>query len=89
MALGAQRANVLWLVLRESALLVIVGLPVGVLLALASTRFVRSQLFGLTPSDPLTMASAAGVLAMVAMIAAYIPARRAMKVDPVVALRNE
>lgn len=89
MALGAQRVNVMWLVMRESALLLVVGLPIGVLLALGSTRFVRSQLFGLSASDPLTIASAAGALAVIAMIAAYLPARRAMNVDPVVALRNE
>jgi predicted permease len=89
MALGAQRSYVLWLVMRESAILVAFGLPTGALLALASTRLIRNQLFGLSPSDPFTIVLAASVLAGIAMIAGYIPARRAMKVDPMVALRYE
>jgi ABC-type antimicrobial peptide transport system permease subunit len=89
MALGAEKANVILLILREAAALVLVGVAVGVPLALALGRFVASLLFNLTPSDPATLLGAAAILAGAALAAAYLPARRAAGVDPMVALRWE
>jgi predicted permease len=89
MALGAQPGDVRQMVLREAVLLVILGVALGVPAALLGSRALASMLFGLTPSDPTSMAMAIGILAFVAAIAAYIPARRATKVDPMVALRYE
>jgi predicted permease len=88
-ALGAQPSRVLWLVMKECALLVAAGLAIGIPLTLASTRIVASQLFELSPMDPLTIALASVALAIVAAIAGFVPARRAMRVDPMVALRYE
>jgi len=88
-ALGAERASVLWLVLREVAFLTVVGILVGVPGALGLSRLVRSQLFGIEPTDPLTLAVAAMTLATVGLIAGYIPARRAAGTQPVLALRYE
>jgi ABC-type antimicrobial peptide transport system permease subunit len=89
MALGAQPKNVQWLVLRETILLVLIGVAIGLPVALASTRLISSQLFGLKPTDPLTIAMATLLLLCVAAIAGYLPARRASRVDPMVALRHE
>lgn len=89
MALGAQRQNVLWLVLREALTLVLIGIVIGVLASLAATQTASSLLFGLKPNDPLTIALATGLLLTVAFFAAYLPARRAAQVDPMVALRDE
>jgi predicted permease len=89
MALGAARANVIWMVMREVLLLVAIGVIVGVIAALALTRVVQSQLFGLTPHDPLTLALATAALAFVACAAGYIPALRASRLDPMAALRYE
>ena len=88
-ALGAERVAVVWMVLREVAFLTIVGIAVGVPGALGLSRFVRSQLFGIEPSDPMTLTIAAVSLAVVALFAGYIPARRAASVQPVLALRYE
>jgi predicted permease len=88
MALGAERRAVTWMVLRQSLLLVAAGLALGLPAALTSTRFVESLLFGLTPADPMVLAAAAGLLAFVSALAAYVPARRAARVDPLVALRQ-
>jgi ABC-type antimicrobial peptide transport system permease subunit len=89
MALGAARGNVIWLVMREVLLLVAIGVVAGVTASLALTRVVQSQLFGLTPHDPLTLGFATGVLALVACAAGYLPALRASRLDPMAALRYE
>ncbi len=89
MALGAGRSNVLWLVMREILVLVSLGLAIGVPAALAGDRLVSSMLFGLSPTDPATLLAAPIILLAVATLAGYLPARRASKVDPMVALRYE
>jgi ABC-type antimicrobial peptide transport system permease subunit len=88
-ALGATRANVLGLVLRQSLMLVACGLVIGVPAALLLTRWMTSLVFGLSPRDVPTIAMAVTMLAVVALGAALIPARRAASVDPMVALRVE
>jgi len=88
-ALGAARGEVIWLVMREVLLLVAIGVIAGVTASLALTRVVQSQLFGLTPHDPLTLGLATAALALVACAAGYIPALRASRLDPMVALRYE
>ena len=87
LALGAQTRTLLWMVLRESVVLLAIGLAVGLPLTLASTRLIREQLFGLSAMDPMTFAVAIGVVAAMTLLAAWLPARRATKVDPMVALR--
>ena len=89
MALGAERRQVLWMVLRESLALVSAGIAIGLPMAFAATRYVSSQLYGVKPTDPATIAAATMALAAVAVLASYIPARRATKVDPMMALRYE
>ena len=89
MALGAGRVNVLWLVMREILVLAALGIAIGVPAALASNRVVSSMLFGLSPTDPAIMLAAPAILMAVAMLAGYLPARRASRVDPMVALRYE
>jgi predicted permease len=89
MALGARQADVLWLVLREASVLVLVGVVVGLLAATAMSRLISSMLFGLTPADPMALIIATSALLAVAWLAALLPARRASKVDPIVALRCE
>jgi putative ABC transport system permease protein len=89
MALGANPGDVLRLVLWQGLKLVSFGLLFGVSTALAMTRFMSSLLFGVTATDPVTFVSVVIVLTLVALTACYIPARRAMSVDPIVALRHE
>jgi ABC-type antimicrobial peptide transport system permease subunit len=89
MALGAQRQDVLRLVMRESMILVAIGVAAGVAIALAASRFLATLLFGLAPTDVVTMLLAIGVMVLVSAIAGYLPARRASRVDPMVALHYE
>jgi ABC-type antimicrobial peptide transport system permease subunit len=89
MALGAQPRSVRWMVLRENSATVLAGVIVGLAGAIAAARLVRTQLFGLEPNDPTTLAVSAAVLMAMALGAAYIPAARASKVDPIRALRHE
>lgn len=89
MALGADRGRVVRLVLREAALLLVAGLAIDTGLALWAGRAASAMLFGLKPTDPATFAAAIGLLAVVALIASYAPARRASRVEPMQALREE
>ena len=89
MALGANRADVMRLVLGEGLKMALIGLGAGLAAALGLTRLMASQLFGVTPQDPLTFGAVAVVLMLVAVLACYLPARRAVQVDPMVALRYE
>ena len=89
LALGAGANQVLKLVLKDGMTLALVGIALGLLGAFALTRLMASLLFGVGAKDPATFISVAAFLALVAFIACYIPARRATKVDPLVALRNE
>jgi putative ABC transport system permease protein len=88
-ALGATRRDVLGLVLREGLLLTLIGLVAGIMLALGLTRLLAGLLYGVRPHDPLTFAALSLLLGAVALVATYIPARRATKLDPMVALRHE
>ena len=89
LALGARKSDVLWLITKECLILVVVGLVTGVPIALASTRMIASQLFGIGATDPATLTAAAVLLVLAALAASYVPARRATRVDPMVALRYE
>ena len=89
MALGAERGRVLWLVLREVAAMALAGIVGGLAAALWLTRQVQSQLYGLSPNDPLTLGIAMGLLAAVAIASGYIPARRATTIDPMIALKQQ
>jgi len=88
-ALGAAPKEVMSLVLKQGMALVIVGLAIGSVLSLLVARFLKSQLLGVEPSDPLTIITVVLLLIVVALVASFLPARRAMKVDPLVALRHE
>ncbi len=89
MALGASRNGMLILVLGQAIFMVVAGTAIGLVAALGLTRLMKTLLFGVRASDPLTFAGVAILLTLVALAACYIPARRAMRVDPMVALRYE
>jgi ABC-type antimicrobial peptide transport system permease subunit len=89
LALGAGRGDVQWMVLRESLWMVTAGLVVGIPAALALTQLVRESLYGVEPNDPLSFIAAGALMVVVAAVAAWIPARRAARVDPMRALRCE
>jgi putative ABC transport system permease protein len=89
MAMGAQAADVLRMVVGQGMKLAIAGTVIGVALAVAIARVISSMLFGVTARDPLTFAATSLVLISVALLACYLPARRAAKVDPTIALRHE
>ena len=89
LTLGAQRSEILRLVLRDVAIVLAVGLPIGLFAAAAAGKFVKTMIYGLAPRDLATMAGAATVLAIVAVVAGYFPARRASRVDPMLVLREE
>jgi len=88
-AVGASRHSVVWMMVRETLLLVTIGAALGTLASLAATRYVAGQLFGVTPRDPVAIVVALSVLGVVTMVAAYVPARQASRIDPVRALRAE
>lgn len=89
MALGAPRGHVLWMVLQESLLLIGAGALIGLPAAVAASRLVENQVYGVKPGDPLTLAAALSMLILVGAAASFLPARRAALIDPQVALRNE
>ena len=89
MALGARGGNIAWMILRETLVLVVIGLVIGIPTAMFAARFISSQLFGLNPTDPAALIGAAVLLTLVALIAGYVPARRASRVNPLNALRYE
>jgi ABC-type antimicrobial peptide transport system permease subunit len=89
MALGAQRSQVLWMILRGSFLVTLIGVVIGLPLAIAATKLLRSVLFGVTSGDPITFVAATIGIGLVAFLASLIPALRAATVDPLVALRYE
>jgi len=89
MALGAEQAHVRWMVIRQSLFIIAAGLLMGIPAAMGGTRVLATLLFGLAPADPASLAIAASLIVLVGAAAAYLPARRASRVDPVVALRAE
>jgi predicted permease len=89
MALGAQRADVVWLIASTSMRLVVVGVVLGLLGSVAAMKVLASQLYGISPRDPATLAGVVSAMAVAAAAASYFPARRAMNVNPIVALRGE
>ena len=89
MALGAQTGDVLRMVIGQGMRLVLVGLIVGTLAAFVLKRVIESKLYGVRVTDPLTFVAVSALLMMIALLACWIPARRATKIDPLVALRNE
>lgn len=89
LALGARPGDVLRMILRDGACLTAAGVVIGLIAALALTRVMQTLLFEITPTDPVTFATFAALIALAAMLACFVPARRATRVDPVSALRAE
>ena len=89
MALGAKRSNVLRMILFEGLAVIMTGVLIGLFLSVVGTRLMDSLLYGVSPTDPLTFISVAALLTIISLLACYVPARRATKVDPIVALRYE
>jgi ABC-type antimicrobial peptide transport system permease subunit len=89
MALGSQRHEILWLTAKVGLVLTLVGVAIGLAIATGVTRYLQSLLYGVRPTDPWTFACIAVLLACAAAVGCYIPARQAMRVDPMVALRHE
>ena len=87
-ALGAQRHDISWLILKHAAKVCAIGLACGITGALALSRSLSSELYGVNPIDPLTYGGVTLVVALVAFLACYVPMRRAMRIDPLVALRD-
>jgi putative ABC transport system permease protein len=89
LALGAQRRDVLWLVMKEGAKFSLIGIALGLGFAFAITRLLANELYGISPADPATFLGGAILMTAVTLTACYIPTRRAMRVDPIVALKNQ
>jgi ABC-type antimicrobial peptide transport system permease subunit len=89
MALGAQRGAVVWMVLRQALALAFVGLAIGAPTALGLSKFVESFLFGVKPNSPAALVLAAGILLSAVLLAGYVPARKASRIDPMIAVRHE
>jgi ABC-type antimicrobial peptide transport system permease subunit len=89
MAVGAQQHQVLWMIIRESLMLCLMGALLGLPIAFAGARLLKAMLFGLQPGDPLTIVLALIGIAVIAMAASFVPARRASQLNPIVALRCE
>jgi predicted lysophospholipase L1 biosynthesis ABC-type transport system permease subunit len=89
MALGAQRGTVVWMVLRDVLILAALGLVISLPLALGASKFIESFLFGVKPNDPRALAAAVAILLSAALLAGYVPARKASRIDPVTAVRHE
>jgi ABC-type antimicrobial peptide transport system permease subunit len=89
MALGAQRSVVVLMILRQVFVLAAVGLAIGLPTALVTSKLVESFLFGMTPNDPLALTLAVAILLAAALLAGFVPARKASRIDPMTALRNE
>jgi ABC-type antimicrobial peptide transport system permease subunit len=88
-AVGAGQQSVVWMMVRETLLLVTIGAALGTLASLAASRYIAGQLFGVTPRDPVAIGAALLVLGIVTMVAGYVPARQASRIDPVRAQRAE
>jgi ABC-type antimicrobial peptide transport system permease subunit len=89
MALGAPRTGLLWMVLSESLVLLAIGVALGIPLSLAASRAIKAGLFGVSSTDPLTLIAAVLIMSASLVAGSYIPARRATKINPMVALRYE
>lgn len=89
MALGATSSDVLKLVIRHGLAMTLAGIAIGLTAALGLTRFIKAMLYGVSPTDGLTMAGVAAMMVAVALAACYLPARRAMSIDPVRAMRHD
>jgi ABC-type antimicrobial peptide transport system permease subunit len=89
MAIGAQRGDILWMVLRDTLVLLVIGLAIGIPAAFGASHFISSQLYGLGPADILSFSLGIVILGVVMVFAGFLPAHRASRVDPIIALRYE